>query len=324
MKCSIQLIKLTVCVDSKLFNEHLSRAYTKASKKGFDIEETDYGYEDNSLIKKGFKIAYHEYKKKKKIRVIIYPGMIFGNSSNELWNTSAKNISKLHDIIEDRVNSYFNNEYSLYDFKMTRVIFASDIDVGSRAKAFDYIKILYNIGKVKCFSPIKRDKENDCEKIDKASCFALEGNSNGIEFWAKHVNNKGILKFEVRLTKHDTICAYADDTYTENQIINLAENSASIFMDTFRYIVPPGDYYKKPKAEKLIRECVKKPELRRRMIRLLELIPEKKSLHLALKSLNYRNFKDVMMGFAEIDVSLVTISKRHEVKWLESLYGYFE
>jgi hypothetical protein len=58
------------------------------------------------------------------------------------------------------------------------------------------------------------------------------------------------------------------------------------------------------------------------MLRLIELVPEKKSLVLAQKALNYRRVDRVMDMFRAIDLSPVTISKRHEVKMLDSLYRY--
>ena len=58
------------------------------------------------------------------------------------------------------------------------------------------------------------------------------------------------------------------------------------------------------------------------MLRLLMLIPEKKSLHLAIKAMNSRQVGDVLAAFAEIDISPVTIRKRHDVKRLDSLYKY--
>ncbi len=58
------------------------------------------------------------------------------------------------------------------------------------------------------------------------------------------------------------------------------------------------------------------------MLRLLVLIPEKKSVHLAQKAMNCRNIEKVMEAFAKINLSPVTISKRHDVKHLEGLYVY--
>ena len=61
------------------------------------------------------------------------------------------------------------------------------------------------------------------------------------------------------------------------------------------------------------------------MLRLVELIPEKKSLYLTHKALNCRNMEKVVEAFAKINLSPVTISKRQDVKWLKNIYeGLFE
>jgi len=58
------------------------------------------------------------------------------------------------------------------------------------------------------------------------------------------------------------------------------------------------------------------------MLRLVGLLPDKKSLLLAQKALNYRRIDKVMKAFFDIEVVPVTISKRHEIKKLENLYNY--
>ena len=58
------------------------------------------------------------------------------------------------------------------------------------------------------------------------------------------------------------------------------------------------------------------------MLRLVELIPEKKSLYLAQKAMECRNMEKVMEAFAKINLSSVTISKRQEVKYLKNIYEY--
>jgi len=72
----------------------------------------------------------------------------------------------------------------------------------------------------------------------------------------------------------------------------------------------------------ILRKEVSDRVQRRKMMRLLVLIPDKKSLHLAQKELNCRNVEDVMMAFARINLSPVTISKRHNVKHLKNIYEY--
>ena len=102
----------------------------------------------------------------------------------------------------------------------------------------------------------------------------------------------------------------------------MMKNSKEIFVEIFARIVPFGDFYKMDAAVEIIRSEVKDRVMRRKMLRLLALIPEKKSLHLAQKAMNCRDVEKVMDAFAKLCLSPVTISKRHEVKQLECLYEY--
>lgn len=106
------------------------------------------------------------------------------------------------------------------------------------------------------------------------------------------------------------------------QIVELTEKYQDIFLDIFTRIIPFGDFYKKDKTEEFIRRGVEDSTLRRKMLRLVALIPEKKSLYLAQKAMDCRNMEKVMEAFAKIHLSPVTISKRQDVKHLENLYIY--
>ena len=55
---------------------------------------------------------------------------------------------------------------------------------------------------------------------------------------------------------------------------------------------------------------------------LVGLVPKKKSLLLAQKSLNYRRIDKVMKSFFDIEVAPITISKLHDIKRLDNLYNY--
>ncbi len=183
----------------------------------------------------------------------------------------------------------------------------------------------------------------DCFKdIDS---FCLEGNSNDIGFWIYDLEgfirnqlrnediarkkmksmfreSEGILRTEVRLMKPKAVRCYTETDDVSGQIAELVEKSREIFLDVFTHIIPYGDYYKKNKAVEIVREKVGDSVLRRRMLRLLALIPEKKSLYLAQKAMNCRNVETVMEGFAKINVSPITISKRHDIKRLKNIYEY--
>ncbi len=140
--------------------------------------------------------------------------------------------------------------------------------------------------------------------------------------WKKLKPIKGILRAEMRLMKPKAVRAYTDADDASGQITGLLKDSRNIFWDTFTQIIPFGDFYKKDKAVEIIRKEVADSIMRRRMLWLLVLIPEKKSLRLAQKAMNCRNMEKIMDSFAKINLSPVTISKRHDVKYLECLYAY--
>jgi hypothetical protein len=133
---------------------------------------------------------------------------------------------------------------------------------------------------------------------------------------------KGLLRAEVRLTEPKAIRCYTDEPIASGQMAELITDRKKVFLDTFLRVVPFGNFYKKEQAVQIIRREVKDRTIRFRMLHLIELVPEKKSLLLAQKALSYRRVDKVMDMFRAIDLSPVTISKRHEVKELPSLYRY--
>ncbi len=321
-----QTFELSLILDTDPFQRIFT---TKASY--LKEVELDGEYIDPSLAEKGITVVYRASKYKKRIRVLANAGMIVNDYSN-----TDKLIRKL----DKCVSEYFNHRYTLDDFTLSGVTLTVDIDVDSREKVSDYLKVLQRIGKVKGFSPV----DYDC--FDSKASFCLSGNSNDIDFLlydleaatvgqlrnadagrkqlqSASMQTKGILRAEVRLTKPKAVREYADASDVASQITKIVKCSADIFMETFAWVVPFGDFRKMTAAVEIIRSEVKDSIMRRRMLRLLTLIPEKKSLHLAQKAMNCRDAEKVMMAFTKINLSPVTISKRHEVKHLENLYSYF-
>ena len=319
-----QLLELSMILDA----DHFQRLF---NAKASYLKELDDEYLDTSLAAKGITIVYQDSRYKKKIRLLANTSLVVDDPSN-----TDKLIRKL----DKRISEYFDHGYTLDDLTLSGITLTLDINVGSREKVSDYLKVLQRVGKVKGFSPV----DYGCF-ADKAS-FCLSGNSNDIDFLLYDLENavmgqlrgtdadrkqlqsasmqtKGILRAEVRLTKPKAVREYADATDVASQIVELMKNSADAFMETFARVVPFGDFHKMTAAVEIIRSEVKDSIMRRRMLRLLTLIPEKKSLHLAQKAMNCRDAEKVMMAFTKINLSPVTISKRHEVKHLENLYSYF-
>ncbi len=321
-----QVFEFSMVLDNKNFQNVLAMTYDKIN----DWEEIE-EYRDNSFASKGITVLYRNSQYKKKIKLIVNSAFLLNNKKMD----SKKLIKKSNQYI----SKYFNSTYVLDDFNLTKVVFLADIDVGSIKNVFSYIKVLQRIGKVKGFSP------SDYEHFNKNNSFCLDGNSNGIEFAIYNLkellvnyfrkseisykkqkciieDSKNILRTEIRLTKQKTIRAYTNQIDDSNQVATLLEKNWEIFLDIFTQIIPFGDFYKKNTAIEIIQREIKDTLLKRRMLRLITLIPEKKSLLLAQKALNYRRIDDIMKAFEKINLSPITISKRQDVKYLENLYFY--
>jgi len=331
---------------------------TMESKCGYDkwypkkgLPKDDCGVPtDYSLFEDGLSIKFDD-RHRKRIRLIVNPSRVLGGDDvPKLLKPNKRNVTKLIDNSNELLSQYFSGDYDLNDFTLTRIDFTANINVGNQETVSGYIKALHGIGKVKKFSPKYSKQDYYSGRIDKDNSFDLIGNSENIEFTAydkqaqleqladrsrynksiknlKHRINmaEGILRVEVRIAGVITVRNHSGkEIGTKKQIKFMSENCEDIFMGVFQHIVPRGDYYRKNKAEQIIAENVLDRTMRNKMLRLLDLIPEKKSLLLAQKALDDRNIGKIMKKFAEIDLSPVTLSKRHDFKRLDGLYSYLE
>ena len=317
------IFELSMVLDEERFHKVLSHVHHKA-----DCMEKE-EYADQSLEEKGIVVIYRDSQYKKRIKLIVHVERLLDSNKFD----SEKIVRKLN----KRIGEYFDYRYTLDDFFISGMRIAVDINVGAHNDVEAYLKVLRRIGRVKGFSPVRY------ECFENVDSFCLEGNSNGINFmiydleglYERQLNennigkkkfkvvikeSKGTLRAEVRLTKAKTVRIYADKEDISAQIITLSEKCQDIFLETFVRIIPFGDFYKKGKAEEIIWAEIKDNRLRRRMLRLVALIPEKKSLYLAQKAMHCRNMAKVMEAFAKINLSPVTISKRHGVRYLKNFY----
>ena len=321
-----QIFGLSMVLDHDRFHKLFKRACGKAKS----MENMEDEYIDRSIEEKGVTVIYRDSQYKRKIKLIVnVDRLLDGNKPDP--NRILRKLNK-------QIGEYFEYKYTLEDFFISGMRIAVDTNVGTHNDVEAYLQVLRRIGRVKGFSPVRY------ECFEKVDSFCLEGNSNGIDFMiynleglyrqlnedhSKHKKLKsmirgaeGILRAEVRLTKTKTVRIYADKEDISAQIISLSEKCQDIFLETFVKIIPYGDFYKKGKAEEIIRTEIKDDRLRRRMLRLVALIPEKKSLYLAQKAMDCRNIEKVMRAFAKINLSPLTISKRQDVKFLKNVYEY--
>lgn len=157
-------IELTVILDNEKFNKSLSKIRSRSSY----IEETDEGYIDNSLTDKGIAVLFRNSRYKKKVRLVVKPCVMLDDKKPD----PEKFVRKLN----KRIDEYFGGQYQLTDFKLSKAVLSTDIDVHNRENVSAYLKIFQRIGKVKGYSQV----HYDC--FEKGTSFCLEGNSNGTEF----------------------------------------------------------------------------------------------------------------------------------------------
>ena len=327
--------ELTLYLGYEKFTELTKRAIKKSRKKHRFFQDSfdENISHDESLKKYGIRIMYIWNDYKKRILLVVNPSKLLGGDDiPKLWKPNKNNITQTLDALEMLIDEYFDSEYELDDFKLTRMDFTVNINLKTREAVSDYIKVLHNLGKVKGYSQIK-----DVDWIKKELAFVLQGNSNDIAFWAydkegreellkvpkyRLKSARGILRIEIQVTTNKALLRFTDKGTTGKQIKSLAKNSEAIFMYNFNSIMPHGGFYKKNKAEKLIQEAAFSKRDKEKMLRLTELIPKKKSLLRAQKELKSKDIKGIMKKFEDLNVCPVTISKRHGVKHLKSLYSY--
>ncbi|WP_286333477.1 hypothetical protein, partial [Duncaniella freteri] len=266
-----------------LDTDHFQRIFT--TKVGY-LKELDNEYVDPSLAEKGITVIYRDSRYKKRIRLLVNTSLVVADSSN-----TDKLIRKLG----KRIDEYFDHKYGLDDFTLSGVTLTLDINVGSRTNVSDYLKVLQRIGKVKGFSPV----EYEC--FDSKASFCLSGKSNDTDFLlydleaatvgqlrnadagrkqlqAASMQTKGILRAEVKLTKPKAIREYTNVADTSGQVSELIKASTDAFLNTFARVIPFGDFCKMDAAVEIVRSEVTDSTMRRKMLRLLSLIPDKKSL----------------------------------------------
>lgn len=322
-----QIFELSMVLNNDKFQKVLNRAYDKDDY----LDKNGKEYIDRSLESKGIVVTYRDSQYKKKVKLIV--------NSKLLLDCDNPDPDKIARKLEKRIGEYFDCKYRAEDFTLSGMILSKDIDVHNQENVLAYLKVLQRIGKVKGFSP----SSYDC--FDDIDSFCLDGNSNGIDFLLYDLESyvekryresradrkklkrmlkesEGILRAEVRLTKPKAIRAYTDAVEVGGQIVELSEKCQDIFQDIFTRIIPYGDFHKKNKTVEIIRSEIEDSVLRRKMLRLVALIPEKKSLYLAQKAMDCRNTKKIIRAFEKINVSPVTISKRQKVKYLKNIYEY--
>lgn len=130
-------IELTIMLD----NNNFKKLFSIICSRSNCIEENDEGYIDNSLADKGIVVLFRNSQYKKKVRLIVKPCIMLDDKEPN----PEKFVRKLN----KRIDEYFGGQYQLSDFKLSKAVLSTDIDVHSRENVSAYLKIFQRIGKVR-------------------------------------------------------------------------------------------------------------------------------------------------------------------------------
>lgn len=183
---SIHTFELTLETNKKNFNFLLSRAYKMAKQDkhrlGHSTRHTSNDVRvDDALASKGITVEYHNHEFRKTIRLRVNPSEALGGSDLKLWKPTTHNIEVLVEKLDEHIDDYFDSNYTLDDFILSRVEFTANLDVGKKSVPV-YIRLMHKIGKVKGFSAKYSKPDYVSGGIKKEHSFDLEGKTNGIGF----------------------------------------------------------------------------------------------------------------------------------------------
>ena len=268
-------------------------------------------YIDDTKRHKGMTVVYHAGHYKKKVSVLFdLPTLL----------PYARTFESLPKKVHKRLRKYFGNQLGQLRFLFSSASIAVNLDLGSHDTVADYLTVLRRIGRVKGYT-----LKSDCGIGGTPSYLNWVGNSNAAAlclYGSRTTQGEagGILRAEVQLRKSKAVCRNTKTTDPEKQIIEVAEKAEKIFLRVFAAVIPYGAFLKQRDAVRLIQAKVSDVRLREKMWRLVALIPTKKSLFGALKAAGCRNTHGLLDAFADIDLSPITISKRHHCPQLANIY----
>lgn len=134
-----QIFELSMVLDHDRFYKTLKRVHKNTDYSQVGEDE----YIDRSFASKGLTVKYRDSQYKKKVELIINAGMVMDSDICDP-NKFLRKLVKM-------IGEYFDQKYRIDDFILSGMFLAVDIDVHSRERVAEYMKVLRRIGKVNGF-----------------------------------------------------------------------------------------------------------------------------------------------------------------------------
>lgn len=283
----------------------------------------------------GIRIYLMDHKHYPCIRFVINPTEVLDNGNvTDIFGDPDK-LSDVVRLFDKYIFGLFGSRFSFENLKLTRVDLCTDLQLSSRKEVHGYIELLYK-SKMKKGYKIKGRK---CENYDTEIGFACDNPTAGISISiydkeaqllniekpkaAKNVGNR--LRVEVQLRSQKSLHKYCEYESNFERICYFLDYGRTLAVKILNDLLIDADYYTLPKAIEIVCEH-ESGKFRDRMVRLLKLTSKHHSVRLAVKALKSggpivddKYIKKILREFHSINVNVVTLGRRSELKSLGSL-----
>lgn len=304
-------------------------------RKNFSSGKNKSKIEIDKYSNYGIRIYLMNHKYYPCIRFIVNPTAVLDNGNvTDLFSASDK-LAEVARLFDAYISELFGSECLFEDLKLTRLDLCTDLQLSSHEEVREYIHLLYKSNMKKGY----KVKGRKCENYDTKIGFACDNPTAGIGISiydkksqllnigklnaAKKVGSR--LRIEVQLKSQKSLRKYCEYDSSLKQIRYFLDQDQTLAADILNKLLIDADYHTLPEA--IDEVCERKSgKIRDRMIRLLELTSTHHGIRSAVKALKLEEpsitdkyVKILLQSFRDINVNVVTLGKRSNVKLLKSL-----
>lgn len=321
---------LKVCLDDYTDDHHLERYTSKRSNQ--KLKEIQYkGIADrfhfNQVTLKSC-IPRDTEIKNYWLNIKINPRKLFHHNNYPFtYIASTSEVNACLDQVERMLSAIDAAEISIEMFKIQRIDFCTNIDLGSKEAAEEYLQILLKGTYPKNFTRLTEYSETEKRLIPTKDSFTIR--SNNLEF---SVYNKyrqlekeaakyspeeiqaanGMIRIELRI-KRPGIYQRSKKYQLSDAQEFLEHISHMAGTDIPRYLKKcygTGNFTTLDHARKLVQNSNYQTKTKEDLLVMLALVNSKRSLHAARETLTPKNYKKCMKKFNELGISPITIPRR--------------
>lgn len=330
----------------KTFKNHIE--YHRAVEQLFSRARGRYGVETNDKNTKHHAFMFQG----RGIRVTLKKTKISGCyefvlSLNDLLGTDDKSrliepvkLQEALDIADRMLVGEFGEGYSIDELELYRVDQCINVKVDNDDNVREYISLMYRSEMKKSYCILADDSPD----FDISRSCTVRNKTEGLEvsFYDKKEEleqrnevseqAEGILRVELRILKRKPLELQTPECMTNrDRVAHCMNASRNSILNMAHKLMLNADYYPYKKACARVKKLIASKKLRKRMLDMLRLTKEERSVRKAKERLlklhpkiRHEYFNNMIAQFEHIGVNVVTLDDDSEMKLLPSLFKYME